>query len=98
MASIFPTPKLPVLFHPYFVYAIADVLRHVKTVERNLLLRIRHVVESGVDVRWPHVHRNRFDRLNVLQKSAPVKAVHRLLLATVEYFDHPPAFRIVVPT
>ena len=51
------------LLAPYLVHRIAEVLGDVKPVERDALLRVRHVLFGDLNVRLPHVHRNQLHAL-----------------------------------
>ena len=50
-----------VLSAPHPVNGVPKVSGNVKLVERDLLLRVRHVLGAHADVWFPHVHGDRLD-------------------------------------
>jgi len=76
--------ELRVLLDADLVDAVADVLGDVKSIERDLLLGVGHVQQRRFDVRRPHVHRYRPQRLQVLDGRSPVEFLNGILVATVE--------------
>ena len=47
-----------VLLIPHVIHGGADVLTHMKLVDHDLRVRVRHVGADGVPIRLPQIHRN----------------------------------------
>ena len=88
-------PKLSGLLGPHLVHPVAEVLRDVEPVEADLELRILDVAADCVDVRRPHVHGDRLQRQDVLQRRVPEEVLEVLLLAPVEDVEHSGSLDVV---
>src|SRR6185295_12588285 len=47
---------------PHLVNGITEVLHHVELVKANAVIRIVDISACDVDIGWPHIHRDAFDR------------------------------------
>ena len=96
-ALVFLAEQLAMLLPADLVHGLAHVLHDVETVVDDLARRLRHVLDRGLEVRFPHIHGHSPNPLELLRRELPVIVLetlgfpilgHKLHRAAKQVTDH----------
>jgi len=87
-AFVFLAEQFAMFLPADLIHGLTHVLHDVKAVVDDFVRRIGHVLDRGLEVRFPHVHGHGPDTLELLRRELPVIVLEALGLTILGYKFH----------